>query len=191
MAPRAGRTGPGPHESSRPSRQGNTVSLWTKIQNREKSLSPPGRRLRGCYLGRTGSATSSRSWPRSTPSPSSPPWACARKKSMSRGKTCCGKRSERADLIVRNDSGTPIALLEIKASAAQHGDQFGRYDRWAKAQPQPPACYLIALDTEALNLPKTGSPRPPCPSCSDAGRTAATRTRHGSPLPPLPCSNAG
>ena len=36
-----------------------------------------------------------------------------------------------ADLIVSDETG-PIALLEIKASAAQHGDQFERYAAWAK-----------------------------------------------------------
>jgi hypothetical protein len=51
-----------------------------------------------------------------------------------------GKGSGRADLIVRDGSG-PMALLEIKVGATQYGDQFARYDSWAKAQtplaPQP------------------------------------------------------
>ena len=37
-----------------------------------------------------------------------------------------------ADLIVSDETAGPIALLEIKASAAQHGDQFERYAAWAK-----------------------------------------------------------
>jgi len=47
-----------------------------------------------------------------------------------------GKGSGRADLIVRDESG-PMALLEIKVGATQHGDQFARYDSWAKAQTPP------------------------------------------------------
>jgi hypothetical protein len=27
----------------------------------------------------------------------------------------------------------PLGLLEIKAAAAQHGDQFERHDNWARA----------------------------------------------------------
>lgn len=147
---------------SAPGRRGNTVSSWTKIQNKENSLSLPAKHLHGCYPGRTGSATSSHSWLRSIPAPSSPPWACPRKRSTLRGKTCSAK-GQSADLIVRNASDTAIALLEIKASAAQHGDQFDRYDNWAKAQPQPPACYLIALDGEALNPPEDWKAAPTCP----------------------------
>jgi hypothetical protein len=64
-----------------------------------------------------------------------------------------GKRETgSADLVVRGASG-PVALLEIKVSAAQHGNQFERYDGWAKDQTPPPACYLIALDGEALSPP--------------------------------------
>jgi hypothetical protein len=74
-----------------------------------------------------------------------------------------GKRSERADLVVRDANGSPIALLEIKTSAAQHGDQFDRYDRWAKAQARPPTCYLIALDGEALSPPEGWRVQPMLP----------------------------
>lgn len=38
-----------------------------------------------------------------------------------------GGKAESADLIMSNEKG-PIALLEVKASAAQHGNQFDRYD---------------------------------------------------------------
>jgi hypothetical protein len=43
-----------------------------------------------------------------------------------------GNRAGNADLVVSDKTG-PVALLEIKASAAQHSDQFERYDAWAKA----------------------------------------------------------
>ena len=62
------------------------------------------------------------------------------------------KGSGRADLIVRDESG-PMALLEIKVGAAQHGDQFARYDSWAKAQTPPARCYLIGLDEGPLGAP--------------------------------------
>ena len=63
-----------------------------------------------------------------------------------------GKGAGRADLIVRDESG-PVALLEIKVGAAQHGDQFARYDSWAKAQTPPARCYLIGLDGGPLDAP--------------------------------------
>lgn len=64
-----------------------------------------------------------------------------------------GKRETgSADLVVRNENG-PIALLEIKVSAAQHGNQFERYEKWANEQTPPPKCYLVALDGEALSPP--------------------------------------
>lgn len=57
-----------------------------------------------------------------------------------------------ADLVVSDEAG-PVALLEVKASAAQHGNQFERYDAWAKAQTPPARCYLVALDGESLGAP--------------------------------------
>lgn len=65
-----------------------------------------------------------------------------------------GGKSGRADLVVRDENGTPLALLEIKLGADEHGDQFDRYDSWAKVQAKSPKCYLIALDGEALNAPE-------------------------------------
>lgn len=63
-----------------------------------------------------------------------------------------GNSSGRADLVVRDESG-PIALLEIKVGATQHGDQFARYGTWAKAQAPPARCYLIGLDERPLDAP--------------------------------------
>ena len=60
-----------------------------------------------------------------------------------------GDQAGNADLVVSDEAG-PVALLEIKASAAQHGDQFKRYDAWARARTPPARCYLIALDGESL-----------------------------------------
>ena len=63
-----------------------------------------------------------------------------------------GGQAGNADLVVSDEAG-PVALLEIKASAAQHGDQFERYDAWARARTPPARCYLIALDGESLGAP--------------------------------------
>jgi hypothetical protein len=63
-----------------------------------------------------------------------------------------GDQAGNADLVVSDEAG-PVALLEIKASAAQHGDQFERYDAWARARTPPARCYLIALDGESLGAP--------------------------------------
>lgn len=63
-----------------------------------------------------------------------------------------GDQAGNADLVVSDEAG-PVALLEIKASAAQHGDQFKRYDAWARARTPPARCYLIALDGESLGAP--------------------------------------
>jgi hypothetical protein len=63
-----------------------------------------------------------------------------------------GDQAGNADLVVSDEAG-PVALLEIKGSAAQHGDQFERYDAWARARTPPARCYLIALDGEWLGVP--------------------------------------
>jgi hypothetical protein len=57
-----------------------------------------------------------------------------------------------ADLVESDEAGT-VALLEVKASAAQHGHQFERYDASARARTPPARCYLIALDGESLASP--------------------------------------
>jgi hypothetical protein len=57
-----------------------------------------------------------------------------------------------ADIIVK-DGDRPLALVEIKAAAGQHGDQFGRYDSWARAQRPEVRCYLVSLDTEEQDKP--------------------------------------
>jgi hypothetical protein len=67
-----------------------------------------------------------------------------------------------ADLVVRNGKRV-LALLEIKVSAAQHGNQFERYAGWAKSQTPSPRCYLSALDWEALSAPPDWTAVPlPC-----------------------------
>ena len=63
-----------------------------------------------------------------------------------------GGQAGNADLVISDEAG-PVALLEVKASAAQHGDQFERYDAWAKARTPPAKCYLIALDGESFRAP--------------------------------------
>jgi PD-(D/E)XK nuclease superfamily len=67
-----------------------------------------------------------------------------------------------ADLVVSDEAG-PVALLEIKASAAQHGNQFKRYDAWAKDRTPPARCYLIALDGESLGAPSGWVTEPSLP----------------------------
>ena len=66
-----------------------------------------------------------------------------------------GDQAGKADLVVSDEAG-PVALLEIKASAAQHGDQFERYDAWARTRTPPARCYLIALDGESLDALAAG-----------------------------------
>ena len=73
-----------------------------------------------------------------------------------------GDRVGNADLVVSDETG-PVALLEIKASAAQHGDQFKRYAAWAKVQTPPVRCYLIALDGESLGAPSGWEVKPSLP----------------------------
>ncbi|HVF14999.1 MAG TPA: hypothetical protein VM942_10390 [Acidimicrobiales bacterium] len=63
-----------------------------------------------------------------------------------------GRRSGRADLLVRDGAGI-VALLEIKAAAGAHGDQFDRYDAWAKAQRPPVTCHLISLEADTRAAP--------------------------------------
>src|ERR1039457_4107306 len=63
-----------------------------------------------------------------------------------------GDPAGNADLVVSDEAG-PVALLEVKASAAQHGDQFERYDAWARARTPPARCYLIVLDGASLGAP--------------------------------------
>ena len=100
------------------------------------------------------------------------------------------KGSGRADLIVRDESG-PMALLEIKVGAAQHGDQFARYDSWAKAQTPPARCYLIGLDEGPLGAPSDWAVSLLSRFYCAAGKPARIRTRPGSRLVPLRSSKAG
>ena len=58
----------------------------------------------------------------------------------------------RADLVLR-DGTRPLAVLEIKSAAAQHGDQYERYDLWARAQVPKVRCYLISLDGKPRDAP--------------------------------------
>lgn len=73
-----------------------------------------------------------------------------------------GNRAGNADLVVSDEAG-PVALLEIKASAAQHSDQFERYATWAKSRTPPVRCYLIALDGESLDAPGGWAVEPSLP----------------------------
>lgn len=73
-----------------------------------------------------------------------------------------GSRAGNADLVVSGETG-PVALLEIKASAAQHGDQFDRYAAWANARKPPARCYLVALDGESLGAPRGWALEPSLP----------------------------
>ena len=58
-----------------------------------------------------------------------------------------------ADLVVR-DGDRPLALLEVKAAATQHGNQYSRYDEWARAQAAPVACHLVTLEAEPEGAPE-------------------------------------
>lgn len=60
-------------------------------------------------------------------------------------------RRTRVDLLVTDDD-QPIALLELKVGAAQHGDQFARYSAVASELGGIP-CHLIALDAFTADIP--------------------------------------
>lgn len=47
-----------------------------------------------------------------------------------------GRSAGRADLLV-SDGGRPVALLEVKVGAGEHGGQLARYDAWAAGQGPP------------------------------------------------------
>jgi hypothetical protein len=64
-----------------------------------------------------------------------------------------GRGAGRADLVIR-DGNRPLALLEIKAAAAQHGDQFDRYDLWARAQAPQVGCHLVSLESKPRDAPE-------------------------------------
>jgi hypothetical protein len=66
--------------------------------------------------------------------------------------TTLGGRAGQADVIVR-DGNRPLALIEIKAAAAQHGDQFERYDCWARAQDPKVQCYMVTLEDKPQDAP--------------------------------------
>lgn len=76
-----------------------------------------------------------------------------------------------------SDEAGPVALLEIKASAAQHGNQFKPYDAWAKDRTPPARCYLIALDGESLGRPQRLGDRaePSAPDALLAGQQQPAR----------------
>ena len=59
----------------------------------------------------------------------------------------------RFDLVVM-DNNEPIALVELKVGATQHGDQYARYDAWATTHGNVP-CHLITLDEEVTDAPST------------------------------------
>jgi hypothetical protein len=53
-----------------------------------------------------------------------------------------GGSAGRCDLLVR-DGERPVALLEVKVGAGEHGGQFARYDAWAAGQDQPGVARLL------------------------------------------------
>jgi hypothetical protein len=59
----------------------------------------------------------------------------------------------RADLLVRV-AGVPAALIEVKASADQHGEQLTRYDEWATAQEPAVRCFLVGVTGDHDGLPE-------------------------------------
>jgi hypothetical protein len=61
-------------------------------------------------------------------------------------------RRGRADLIVY-DGTTPIALIEIKAASAQHGEQFAAYEGWRGGLPHAVKCFAVSLDQKISGLP--------------------------------------
>jgi hypothetical protein len=69
------------------------------------------------------------------------------------GPSADGRPAGRADLLVL-DGDRPLALLEVKAAAGQHGDQFNRYDAWARSQHPKVRCHLIGLAGQPEDVPE-------------------------------------
>jgi hypothetical protein len=63
-----------------------------------------------------------------------------------------GQGAGRADLVVR-DGNRSLALLEIKVAAGQHGDQYDRYDLWARTRVTEVKCHLVSLEGKLREAP--------------------------------------
>ncbi|WP_138732073.1 hypothetical protein [Modestobacter excelsi] len=62
-------------------------------------------------------------------------------------------RDGRVDLLVENAAGGPLALVEVKIGAGQHGRQYAVYDEWAAQHGLSASCWLVTLtgdDPDAL-----------------------------------------
>ncbi|MEJ7706741.1 MAG: hypothetical protein WKF82_05285 [Nocardioidaceae bacterium] len=49
----------------------------------------------------------------------------------------------RFDLVI-SDAEHPVALLELKIGASQHGDQFERWEQWSRSHGGVP-CHLVSF----------------------------------------------
>jgi hypothetical protein len=59
-----------------------------------------------------------------------------------------GGRSGRIDLLVENAAGSPVAVVEVKIGAGQHGRQYAVYDEWAAGHGLASHCWLVTLSGE-------------------------------------------
>ncbi|RIJ69433.1 hypothetical protein D1871_22155 [Nakamurella silvestris] len=57
----------------------------------------------------------------------------------------------RPDLMIRCDD-VDVALIELKLSASQHGQQYSAYETWAMDQRPPVAHYIASLDNDVEGI---------------------------------------
>ncbi|WP_138758564.1 hypothetical protein [Modestobacter altitudinis] len=62
-------------------------------------------------------------------------------------------RGGRADLLVENAAGEPLALVEVKIGAGQHGRQYAVYDEWAAQDGLSASCWLVTLSGDDPHVP--------------------------------------
>jgi hypothetical protein len=84
----------------------------------------------------------------------------------------------RAYLLVYNHDA-PIAIVEVKESAAEHGNQFSAYTRWAAdSSGKPRRCFRPHWTTAWMTYLQGGHIWP-FRTCSEPGSKARTRTPDG------------
>ncbi|MFD6608684.1 hypothetical protein ACFWD1_07325 [Micromonospora chalcea] len=81
------------------------------------------------------------------------PYTCQREVLAGRGKG-------RLDLVLRRqDSGKPVAVLEMKGASDVHGDQLDRYNVWAESVgPAAPRRFYCTLDGDEATPPAPWQP---------------------------------
>lgn len=65
------------------------------------------------------------------------------------------RRSERVDLLIEDSEGTPLALVEVKIGAGQHGEQYALYETSAAERGIASNCWLVSLCGNDPDAPGT------------------------------------